>query len=100
MDAMVKALGESYGPFQMMLFRSTIALVPLYFLFRNAGGDTAPMEPRRRNRLLLLAAVVFASVPCILCALPIALFVRSPSPRIEGRTWTAEDAAYQLVDRG
>ena len=38
MDAMVKALGESYGPFQMMLFRSTIALVPLYFLFRNAGG--------------------------------------------------------------
>ena len=38
MDALVKWLGESYGPFQMMLFRSTIALVPLYFLFRNAGG--------------------------------------------------------------
>ena len=38
MDALVKWLGDSYGPFQMMLFRSTIALVPLYFLFRNAGG--------------------------------------------------------------
>src|SRR3979409_530918 len=38
MDALGKWLGESYGPFQMMLFRSTIALVPLYFLFRNSGG--------------------------------------------------------------
>ena len=38
MDALVKWLGDSYGPFQMMLFRSTIALVPLYFLFRNSGG--------------------------------------------------------------
>ncbi|HTB38480.1 MAG TPA: DMT family transporter, partial [Reyranella sp.] len=38
MDAMVKWLGETYGPFQMMLFRSTLALIPLYFLFRNAGG--------------------------------------------------------------
>lgn len=35
---MVKWLGESYGPFQMMLFRSAVALVPLYFLFRNVGG--------------------------------------------------------------
>src|SRR5260370_3990888 len=38
MDALVKWLGDSYGPFQMMLFRSTLALIPLYFLFRNAGG--------------------------------------------------------------
>jgi drug/metabolite transporter (DMT)-like permease len=38
MDAMVKWLGDSYGPFQMMLFRSTVALVPLYFLVRGAGG--------------------------------------------------------------
>ena len=35
---MVKWLGDSYGPFQMMLFRSTVALVPLYFLVRGAGG--------------------------------------------------------------
>jgi drug/metabolite transporter (DMT)-like permease len=38
MDAMVKWLGHSYGPFQMMLFRSTVALVPLYFLVRSSGG--------------------------------------------------------------
>src|SRR5262249_50934051 len=38
MDAMVKWLGESYGPFQMMLFRSTLALVPLYLFYRSAGG--------------------------------------------------------------
>ena len=48
MDAMVKWLGDSYGPFQMMLFRSTVALVPLYFLVRGAGGlrrirSTRPM---------------------------------------------------------
>jgi drug/metabolite transporter (DMT)-like permease len=38
MDAMVKWLGDSYGPFQMMLFRSVLAMVPLYFMFRSAGG--------------------------------------------------------------
>ena len=38
MDALVKWLGDSYGSFQMMLFRSAIALVPLYFLYRGAGG--------------------------------------------------------------
>ena len=51
MDALVKWLGDSYGPFQMMLFRSTIALVPLYFLFRNAGG----IRLVRSNRPLLQA---------------------------------------------
>ena len=35
---MVKWLGESYGPFQMMLFRSTLALVPLYLFYRKSGG--------------------------------------------------------------
>jgi len=38
MDALVKWLGDSYGPFQMMLFRSAVAMVPLYFLVRGAGG--------------------------------------------------------------
>ncbi len=38
MDALVKWLGDSYGPFQMMLFRSAIALLPLYFLVRGVGG--------------------------------------------------------------
>ncbi len=52
MDALVKWLGDSYGPFQMMLFRSTIALVPLYFLFRNVGG----IRLVRSRRPLLQAA--------------------------------------------
>ncbi len=38
MDAIVKEIGSSYSPFQVMLFRSAIALVPLYFLIRSAGG--------------------------------------------------------------
>jgi drug/metabolite transporter (DMT)-like permease len=38
MDAIVKWLGESYGPFQIMLFRSTLALVPLYLFYRTSGG--------------------------------------------------------------
>lgn len=48
LDALVKWLGDSYDPFQMMLFRSTVALVPLYFLYRSQGGlrlirSTRPM---------------------------------------------------------
>lgn len=38
LDALVKWLGDSYDSFQMMLFRSTVALVPLYFLYRSVGG--------------------------------------------------------------
>ena len=49
MDAMVKWLGDAYGPFQMMLFRSTLALVPLYLFYRSAGG----LRLVRSNRPLL-----------------------------------------------
>jgi drug/metabolite transporter (DMT)-like permease len=38
MDAMVKALGSTYGSFQLMLFRSVIAMVPLAVLIWRAGG--------------------------------------------------------------
>lgn len=38
MDAMVKALGDTYGSFQLMLFRSCIAMVPLAWLIWRAGG--------------------------------------------------------------
>ena len=38
MDAMVKALGDTYGSFQLMLFRSIIAMAPLAFLIWRAGG--------------------------------------------------------------
>jgi drug/metabolite transporter (DMT)-like permease len=37
MDAMVKALGGVYGPFQLMLFRSAISLVPIAFIVWRAG---------------------------------------------------------------
>ena len=38
MDAMVKALGDTYGSFQLMLFRSIIAMVPLAWIIWRAGG--------------------------------------------------------------
>ena len=38
MDAMVKALGGTYGSFQMMLFRSGIALLPVAVMIWHAGG--------------------------------------------------------------
>ena len=38
MDAMVKSLGGTYGPFQLALFRSTIALAPLAVVIWRAGG--------------------------------------------------------------
>jgi drug/metabolite transporter (DMT)-like permease len=38
MDAMVKALGGTYGSFQLMLFRSAIAMVPVAVLIWHAGG--------------------------------------------------------------
>ena len=40
MDAMVKALGGVYGPFQLMLFRSAIALIPIAFIVWRAGDLT------------------------------------------------------------
>ena len=52
MDAMVKWLGDAYGPFQMMVFRSTLALVPLYLFYRSAGG----LRLVRSNRPLLQVA--------------------------------------------
>ena len=38
MDAMVKALGDTYGSFQLMLFRSAIAMIPVAVLIWRAGG--------------------------------------------------------------
>lgn len=52
MDAMVKALGGTYGSFQLMLFRSGIALVPVAVLIWHAGG----LKIVRANRPWLQAA--------------------------------------------
>jgi len=38
MDAMVKGLGATYGSFQLMVFRSAVALVPVAVLIWHAGG--------------------------------------------------------------
>ena len=37
MDAMVKALGGVYGPFQLMLFRSAVAMLPIAIIVWRAG---------------------------------------------------------------
>lgn len=52
MDAMVKALGDTYGSFQLMLFRSAIALIPVAVLIWHAGG----LKIVRANRPWLQAA--------------------------------------------
>ncbi len=54
MDAMVKALGGTYGSFQLMLFRSAIAMVPVAVLIHRAGG----LRIVRANRPWLQAARV------------------------------------------
>ena len=54
MDAMVKALGGTYGSFQMMLFRSAVAMVPVAVLIWRAGG----IRVLRANRPWLQAARV------------------------------------------
>jgi drug/metabolite transporter (DMT)-like permease len=52
MDAMVKALGDTYGSFQLMLFRSAIAMIPVAVLIHRAGG----LKIVRANRPWLQAA--------------------------------------------
>lgn len=56
MDAMVKWLGDTYGPLQMMLFRSTVALVPLYFLVRGAGSIRRIRSSRPALQALRIAS--------------------------------------------
>lgn len=63
MDAMVKALGDTYGSFQMMLFRSAVALVPVSVLIWRSG--TSLRLAVRSNRPWLQAlrvAVGFGSL--------------------------------------
>ncbi len=51
MDAMVKGLGGTYGSFQLMVFRSGVALVPVAVLIWHAGG----LRTVRSNRPWLQA---------------------------------------------
>jgi drug/metabolite transporter (DMT)-like permease len=55
MDAMVKALGDTYGSFQLMLFRSVIAMAPLAWIIWKAGG----LKIVRSNRPWLQIVRIF-----------------------------------------
>src|SRR5262245_3243569 len=56
MDAMVKALGGVYGPFQLMLFRSAIALIPIAFIVWRAGDLTVVRSHRPWLQVLRILA--------------------------------------------
>lgn len=62
MDAMVKWLGEAYGPFQMMLFRSTLALIPLYLVYRNSAGGLRLVRSKRPLLQMARIATGFGSL--------------------------------------
>lgn len=55
MDAMVKGLGGTYGSFQMMLFRSAIAMLPVAVLIWRAGGIKIVRSNRPRLQALRVA---------------------------------------------
>ena len=57
MDAMVKALGGTYDAFQLMLFRSAIAMAPVAVIIWRAGG----MRAVRPNRPWLQAARIIVA---------------------------------------
>ena len=57
MDAMVKALGGTYDAFQLMLFRSAIAMAPVAVIIWRAGG----MKSVRPNRPWLQAARIIVA---------------------------------------
>lgn len=58
MDAMVKALGDTYGPFQLMLFRSAVAMLPIAYLVWRAGD----MRVVRSNKPWLQVARIVAGL--------------------------------------
>ena len=46
MDAMVKSLGGTYGAFQLMLFRSTVALLPIAIIVWRSGRLSVVLSKR------------------------------------------------------
>ena len=57
MDAMVKALGGTYDAFQLMLFRSAIAMAPVAVIIWRSGG----MKSVRPNRPWMQAARIIVA---------------------------------------
>ena len=60
MDAMVKALGSTYDAFQLMLFRSSIAMAPVAVLIWRSGGLRSVL-PNRPWMQALRIVVAFGS---------------------------------------
>lgn len=60
MDAMVKALGSTYDAFQLMLFRSVIAMAPVAVLIWRSGGARS-VRPNRPWLQALRILVAFGS---------------------------------------
>ncbi len=60
MDAMVKALGSTYDAFQLILFRSAIAMAPVAIIIWRAGGLKS-VRPNRPWLQALRIAVAFGS---------------------------------------
>src|SRR4029078_7318508 len=60
MDAMVKALGSTYDAFQLMLFRSAIAMAPVAIIIWRAGGLKS-VRPNRPWLQALRIIVAFGS---------------------------------------
>jgi drug/metabolite transporter (DMT)-like permease len=58
MDAMVKELGGTYGAFQLMLFRSAVAMLPIAFIVWRAGD----LRVVRSNRPWLQAVRIAAGL--------------------------------------
>ena len=58
MDAMVKALGGTYGAFQLMLFRSAVALLPIAIIVWRSGR----LSSVRSNRPWLQVARIIAGL--------------------------------------
>jgi drug/metabolite transporter (DMT)-like permease len=56
MDAMVKALGGIYGPFQLMLFRSAVAMVPIAVIVWRAGDPGIVRSKRPWLQAIRIAA--------------------------------------------
>lgn len=57
MDAMVKALGSTYDAFQLMLFRSAIAMAPVAVIIWRAGGlkSVRPNRPWLQGLRIIVA---------------------------------------------
>jgi drug/metabolite transporter (DMT)-like permease len=57
-DAIVKSLGSGYGPFQLLLFRGTLSLIPITVIVWQAGG----LKAVRSNRPWLQAARIVSGI--------------------------------------